>query len=154
ELQITCVDAGSDPAGDAQKLLAELDAVPGEPQVAHRRAERFVARLVRCPDAVPSAIDGPFRLQLREYGSAENLQLAPLARGKPGRNQVEIAVKAAALNFRDVVIALGVLKDYYAREMGFERASDIPLGFDCAGIVSAVGEGVTDLAVGDAVMSP
>ena len=54
-----------------------------------------------------------------------------------------------SLNFRDVVIALGLLKDFYAKEMGIERAADIPLGFDCAGVVSAVGEGVTDLAVGD-----
>ncbi len=154
QLQITGVDAGSDPVGDAGALLAELDAAPGEAQVAYRGAERFVARLVRCPDAVPAAIEGPFRLQLKEYGSPDNLQLAPLTRQKPGRTQVEIHVKATALNFRDVVIALGMLKDFYAREMGIERAADIPLGFDCAGIVSAVGEGVTDLAVGDEVMSP
>jgi myxalamid-type polyketide synthase MxaB len=154
ELQITCIDAGSDPDGAALALLAELDAAPGESQVAYRGAERFVARLVRCPDAVPAAIEGPFRLQLKEYGSPDNLQLAPLSRQKPGRTQVEIAVKATALNFRDVVIALGVLRDFYAKEMGIERAADIPLGFDCAGIVSAVGEGVTDLAVGDEVMSP
>ena len=64
------------------------------------------------------------------------------------------AFKATVLNFGDVVIALGVLRDFYAKEMGIERAADIPLGFDCAGIVSAVGEGVTDLAVGDEVMSP
>jgi hypothetical protein len=94
ELQITCVDVGSDPGVDAEALLAELDAAPGESQVAYRGAERFVARLVRCPDAVPSAIEGPFRLQLKEYGSPDNLQLAPLTKQKPGRNQVEIAVQA------------------------------------------------------------
>jgi myxalamid-type polyketide synthase MxaB len=154
DLAITCIDAGSDPEAAARALLAELDAAPGESQVAYRGAERFVARLVRCPDALPAAVEGPFRLQLKEYGSPDNLQLAPMTRQKPRRNQVEIAVKATALNFRDVVIALGVLKDFYAREMGIERASDIALGFDCAGVVSAVGEGVTDLAVGDEVMSP
>jgi myxalamid-type polyketide synthase MxaB len=154
DLQITCIDAPPDPNGAAEALLAELDAAPGESQVAYRQAERFVARLVRCPDAVPAAIEGPFRLQLKEYGSPDNLQLAPLTRQKPGRTQVEIEVKATALNFRDVVIALGILKDFYADEMGIVRAADIPLGFDCAGIVSAVGDGVTDLAVGDEVMSP
>jgi myxalamid-type polyketide synthase MxaB len=51
------------------------------------------------------------------------------------------------------VIALGMLKVYYARQMGIAHASDVRLGFDCAGIISAVGEGVTDLAVGDEVMS-
>src|SRR6516164_7780050 len=154
ELSITCVDVGSDLGAQAEALLAELRAEPGESQVACREGQRFVARLVRCPDAVSPAIEGPFRLQLKEYGSPDNLQLAPLTRQKPGRTQVEIEVKATAVNFRDVVIALGMLKDFYSREMGIERASDILLGFDCAGIVSAVGEGVTDLAVGDEVMSP
>jgi myxalamid-type polyketide synthase MxaB len=154
ELQITCIDAMSDPADDAWMLLAELDAAADESQVAFRGTERYVARLVRCPDAVASAIDGPFRLQLKEYGSPDNLQLVPMTRQKPGRNQVEIEVKATALNFRDVVVALGMLKDYYAKEMGIERASDIRLGFDCAGIITAVGEGVTGLAVGDEVMAP
>jgi myxalamid-type polyketide synthase MxaB len=154
DVQVTCIDAGSEPDGAAQALLAELDPAPGESQVAYRGAERLVARLVRCPDAVHAAIEGPFRLQLKEYGSPDNLQLAPLTRQKPGRTQVEIAVKATALNFRDVVIALGVLRDYYARQMGIKRAADIPLGFDCAGVITAVGEGVTDLAVGDEVMSP
>jgi acyl transferase domain-containing protein/7-keto-8-aminopelargonate synthetase-like enzyme len=154
DLHIACVDLERDAEEDAAALLAELGAVPREGQVAYRGGERHVARLVHCPDAVPAAIDGPFRLQLKEYGSPDNLQLVPMARQKPGRNQVEIAVTATALNFRDVVIALGMLKDYYAQEMGIARAQDILLGFDCAGIVSAVGEGVTDLAVGDAVMSP
>jgi myxalamid-type polyketide synthase MxaB len=154
QLQITGVDTAPDPIDDAGALLAELDAKPGETQVAYRGGERFVARLVRCPDAVSAEIDGPFRLQLKEYGSPDNLQLAPLTRQKPGRTQVEIAVKATALNFRDVVIALGMLKDFYAKEMGILRAADIALGFDCAGVVSAIGEGVTDLAVGDEVMSP
>jgi acyl transferase domain-containing protein/7-keto-8-aminopelargonate synthetase-like enzyme/acyl carrier protein len=154
ELRIACIDSGSDPAADAGSVMAELDAEPGEAQVAYRAGERFVARLVRCPEAVPPTIDGPFRLQLKEYGSPDNLQLTPMTRQKPGRNQVEIAIVATALNFRDVVIALGMLKDFYANEMGVARASDIMLGFDCAGVVSAVGEGVTDLAVGDKVMSP
>ena len=154
ELRVVCVDTASDAAADAAALLAELNAPPSEAQVAYRNGERFVARLVRCPEAVPQAIEGPFRLQLREYGSPDNLQLVPITRQKPGRNQVEIAVVATAVNFRDVVIALGMLKDFYANEMKIERAADIWLGFDCAGTVSAVGEGVTDLAVGDPVMSP
>jgi myxalamid-type polyketide synthase MxaB len=154
DLQITCIDSESGAAADASLLVTELDAPFGEAQVAHRGGERFVARIVRAPEAAPSAIDGPYRLMLKDYGSPDNLQLAPITRQKPGRNQVEIAVKATAINFRDVVISLGMLKDFYAKEMGIERASDIPLGFDCAGVIVAVGEGVTDLAIGDEVMSP
>jgi acyl transferase domain-containing protein/7-keto-8-aminopelargonate synthetase-like enzyme/acyl carrier protein len=154
ELHIACIDVDADPVSAAGALIAELYAGTGEAQVAYRAGERYVARLVRSPEAVPQEIEGPFRLQLKDYGSPDNLQLTPITRQKPARNQVEIAVKAAALNFRDVVIALGMLKDYYTNEMKIERASDIWLGFDCAGVISAVGEGVTDLAVGDEVMSP
>jgi NADPH:quinone reductase-like Zn-dependent oxidoreductase len=66
---------------------------------------------------------------------------------------VEIEVKAAVLNFRDVLISLGMLRDYYARVFNIERAQDVPLGFDCAGVVAAVGEGVTDFRPGDEVMT-
>ena len=154
DLHIGCIDVGPDAIAEIGSLLSEFDAAPQEGQVAYRDGRRYVARVVHSPDAIPPAIDGPFRLQLKEYGSPDNLQLVPMVRQKPGRSQVEIAVKATALNFRDVVIALGMLKDFYAKEMGIARAQDIWLGFDCAGIVSAVGEDVTDIAVGDTVMAP
>src|SRR6202011_2410780 len=38
-------------------------------------------------------------------------------------------------------------------ELGIARAADIHLGFDCAGTIAAVGERVTDLAIGDEVMA-
>ncbi len=129
EIRMTCIDTGSDIEADVSALVDELDAPPGEAQVAYRAGQRFVARLVKCPEAAPPAIDGPFRLQLRDYGSPDNLQLVPITRQKPGRGQIEIAVTAAALNFRDVVISLGMLKEFYAEEMGISHASDIPLGF-------------------------
>jgi len=154
EMRIACIDVDSDDPAAAGAVMNELSTPPVEAQVAYRGNERHIARLVRYPDAVPQEIDGPFRLQLKDYGSPDNLQLAPMTRQKPARNQVEVAVQAAALNFRDVVIALGMLKDFYAKEMKIEKASDIWLGFDCAGVISAVGEGVTDLAIGDEVMAP
>jgi myxalamid-type polyketide synthase MxaB len=152
-LRVVCVDLNAGAAEAVHALLAEIGAVPGEAQTAWRGDKRYVARLVRCPELAPAAIEGPFRLQLREYGSPDNLHLAPMKRKKPLRDQVEIAISATALNFRDVLISLGMLRHHYERALGLMRASDIQLGFDCAGVVSAVGEGVTDLAVGDPVMS-
>ena len=55
-----------------------------------------------------------------------------------GPDEVEIQIKAAGLNFRDVMTALGKLP---------ERG----IGFDCAGVVTAVGSEVLDLGVGDRV---
>ncbi len=53
-------------------------------------------------------------------------------------DQVEIQVKAVGMNFKDVMIAMGQL-------IGEN------VGFDCAGIISRVGDAVTDLAVGTRV---
>lgn len=53
-------------------------------------------------------------------------------------DEVEIQVKASALNFRDVLTALG-------------RVPYEMMGTDCAGVVSAVGSDVSDLAVDDRV---
>ena len=64
-------------------------------------------------------------------------------------DEVAIAVKAAGLNFRDVMWAMGLLPDE-ALLRGFAGPT---LGLECAGTVVAVGPGVTDLAVGDAVMA-
>jgi acyl transferase domain-containing protein len=148
ELRIACIDTGSDPAADAGSVMAELDAAPGEAQVAYRAGERFVVRLVRCPEAVPPTIDGPFRLQLKEYGSPDNLQLTPMTRQKPGRNRVEIAIVATALNFRDVVIALGMLKDFYANEIHGDMDLD---ALDLLSAVDASVETARRRAAGSAV---
>lgn len=53
-------------------------------------------------------------------------------------NEVEIQIKAAGLNFHDILTVLGKLP-----QRGF--------GIDCAGVVTAVGSEVLDLAVGDRV---
>jgi myxalamid-type polyketide synthase MxaB len=153
-LRCTCVDLPPRPAAaDVDALLGELAPPSAETQVALRSGERFVARLARHRDARLPEVAAPFRLQLADFGSPEQLRLVPMTRRSPGPGEVEIEVKAAALNFRDVLLALGMLKEYYARVMKIERAQDIPLGFDCAGVVAAVGEGVTDFRIGDEVMS-
>ncbi|MDK2123469.1 type I polyketide synthase [Parachitinimonas caeni] len=66
------------------------------------------------------------------------------ARRAPGPQEVEICVKAAGLNFKDVLIAVGVLPAPTDPAMTF--------GQEAAGIVTRVGSEVTDLQVGDRVM--
>jgi len=66
---------------------------------------------------------------------------------QPGPDQVTVDIHAAALNFRDVLIAINMLPElsfegsYYGRHLGMEAA----------GLVSAVGTNVTHLKVGDRV---
>jgi acyl transferase domain-containing protein/NADPH:quinone reductase-like Zn-dependent oxidoreductase/thioester reductase-like protein/acyl carrier protein len=67
----------------------------------------------------------------------------------PKENEVQIDICAAALNFRDVMIALSLLpeksyeRSYYGRNLGLEAS----------GVVSAIGRDVKDLKVGDRVMT-
>jgi myxalamid-type polyketide synthase MxaB len=153
-LECTCVDLPTQPTNqDLDALLSELSIPSGETQVAYRSGQRSVARLVRHRDIRTPGPAGPVRLQLAGYGSPDQLRLVLLSRRNPGPGEVEIEVKAAALNFRDVLIALGLLKDYYAEVLKINRAEDARLGFDCAGTIAAVGEGVTDFQVGDEVMT-
>ena len=58
---------------------------------------------------------------------------------------MEIEVRAAGLNFRDVLVALGVVEQ--------DHGGSLVLGGECAGVVTAVGPGVIGLAVGDAVVA-
>jgi NADPH:quinone reductase-like Zn-dependent oxidoreductase len=58
-----------------------------------------------------------------------------------------IDVHAAGLNFRDLMWAMGLLPEEALTD-GFAGPT---FGLECAGIISAVGAGVADLAVGDRV---
>jgi phthiocerol/phenolphthiocerol synthesis type-I polyketide synthase C len=62
---------------------------------------------------------------------------------------VTIEVKAAGLNFRDVMWAMALLPE----EALMDGFSGPTLGLECTGIVRALGEGVTGFTVGDRVMA-
>ena len=67
----------------------------------------------------------------------------------PGPGQIGIRVHAAGLNFRDVMWAMGMLPD----EALLDGFAGPTLGLECAGEVTAVGEGVTEFTCGDRVMA-
>jgi NADPH:quinone reductase-like Zn-dependent oxidoreductase/thioesterase domain-containing protein/acyl carrier protein len=88
--------------------------------------------------------DGPVRLRLGTAGSFDALSFERFVRPSPEPGQVEIAVRAAGLNFSDVLKAMGLYP-------GLTDAV-VPLGIECSGVVTAVGSGVERFQVGDAVM--
>jgi acyl transferase domain-containing protein/acyl carrier protein len=145
----------ADPASQTQPLLQELLQNDGETQVAFRFGQRHVARLTRrsLPADAAAARDGRTASALRidAYGSLDRLALVAARRQAPGRGEVEVAVAAAGLNFRDVLSALGML-DEYVRSRGVARAADLPFGHEGSGTVTAVGEGVELLKEGDEVV--
>lgn len=83
------------------------------------------------------------------YGGPEQLRLEEVARPTPKPGEVLIRVKAASLNSWDWDLLRG--KPFLARLGGLLRPQHPILGADMAGVVEAVGEGVTRFAVGDAV---
>ena len=117
----------------------------GEPQLAVRGGAAYAPRLVRAGGAgvlVPPSDTAGWRLDLTESGTLDNLtfarheeKLRPL-----GRGEVRVAVRAAGMNFRDVLIALGI---YPAQAV---------VGGEAAGVVTETGPGVPGLAPGDRVM--
>jgi hypothetical protein len=141
------LDPESDDA-DWGALIHEMWNEGGEEQVGFREGRRLVPRLAmsdlnRAEGASRRDREkAPLRLDTRERGILENLELKPLERRKPGRGEVEIRMEAAGLNFRDVLNALGM----YA-------GGPVPFGGECAGVVSAVGEGMKDFSVGDEVIT-
>ncbi len=116
----------------------------GEPQVAVRDETILVPRLVRTGGGELTAPPGEnaWRLAMESGGTVDDIAavacpdvLEPLAEG-----QVRIAVRFAGVNFRDVLIALGMYP-----------GGGVFRGSEGAGVVVATGPGV-DLSVGDRVM--
>ncbi|WP_375341025.1 SDR family NAD(P)-dependent oxidoreductase [Kitasatospora purpeofusca] len=129
----------------ADALPAALAA--GEPELALRTGPPLLPRLVRGgrPDGTLSLPDGAaWRLTTDGRGSVEDIvaEPAPAALAPLGKGEVRIAVRAAGLNFHDVIAALGLDPDPEQQGLGSEGA----------GTVVEVGPGVDDLAPGDRVM--
>ncbi|MFE3646222.1 polyketide synthase dehydratase domain-containing protein, partial [Streptomyces sp. NPDC059169] len=134
---------------DIDDVPASLGALPaalatGEPELVVRGGEARVRRLLKVTDeqALVPPREGPWRMDVSASGTLENLCLVPAPdAAEPLREgEVRVQVRAAGLNFRDVVTALGMV------------IVDEIMGGEAAGVVAEVGPGVTDLAVGDRVV--
>ena len=81
----------------------------------------------------------PRAIQITAYGGPEQLQLVDLPVGEPGAGEIRIRHQACGLNFIDV----------YQRTGLYQNPLPLALGMEGAGIVEAVGAGVTHLQAGD-----
>ncbi|MBC7369125.1 MAG: thioester reductase domain-containing protein, partial [Undibacterium sp.] len=151
-LQLRLLDLDpSAPAGEDAALEHALFATDDENQIALRGPRRLAARLT--PTApIPHPGDSPRRLAIGQYGNLDTLALTPKPRLPLAPGEVEIEVRAVGLNFRDVLSALGLLKDHLA-SLGVHSESDLPFGGECAGVIRAVGAAVTHFRPGDAVLT-
>ncbi|NOR31683.1 MAG: alcohol dehydrogenase catalytic domain-containing protein, partial [Sulfitobacter sp.] len=78
-------------------------------------------------------------------GGPETLELTELPQPEPKKGEVRIRVRAAGLNFPDTLI----IQDLYQMKPPRPFAP----GGEVAGDIDAVGEGVTNVAVGDRVLA-
>jgi NADPH2:quinone reductase len=76
---------------------------------------------------------------IEEHGGPEQFKMMDLDVGEPGKGEVRIAHKAVGLNFIDV----------YQRTGLYPMQLPHPMGMEAAGVIEAVGEGVTHLKAGD-----
>lgn len=84
-------------------------------------------------------------LQCIEHGPPEKLVIRDLPTPKPGRGEVLIRMRAAGVNFPDVLI----IQNLYQ----FKPPLPFSPGGEAAGVVEAVGEGVSTCAPGDRVIA-
>ncbi|MFI1919553.1 SDR family NAD(P)-dependent oxidoreductase [Nocardia sp. NPDC020380] len=136
-------DIDAHPASVNVLVTALSTAGAAESQYAVRGGELLVPRLTADARDVLTAPDEPaWRLGIADDTAVDGLALLPASDAlvplQPG--QVRIAVRAAGLNFHDVVVSLGLDPDQPT------------VGSEGAGTVLETGPGVTDLVPGDRVM--
>ena len=155
----TLVDLDADESPDqcASRLVDVITSPPpgaGEDRLAFRAGQCWVPRLQHAADDGPAlSAQGtsvehatPFRVAMPQPGVLERLRLVGTRRTAPQAGEVEIHVHASGLNFHDVFLAMGILPP----DHGDLESS---LGLECAGVVTALGEGVTHLKLGQSVVA-
>jgi acyl transferase domain-containing protein/acyl carrier protein len=153
EFRVTQIDIGAEPQDElaVKNLAAELASDTPDDETAWRAGRWYTACLLRAPLAAyerHSTTADPaegVRLEIRQPGDLDTLELAAIPRRRPGPGQIEIAIGAASINFHDVLFAHG---NYFSYD-GVTPA----LGVDCAGTVARLGDAVTEFRAGDRVMA-
>jgi acyl transferase domain-containing protein/NADPH:quinone reductase-like Zn-dependent oxidoreductase/NAD(P)-dependent dehydrogenase (short-subunit alcohol dehydrogenase family)/acyl carrier protein len=111
-----------------------------------------VVRLQARDPAAAAAQEPPAPASRLEKGKGTGLgriRWVPAERRPPGPGEVEIAVAATGLNFRDVMWGLSVLPD----EMLEDGLAGPVLGLECAGHIVATGPNVEGFNPGDSVVA-
>ena len=112
-----------------------------ENEIAFRGGRRLARRLRRGPAAdATSCANASVSLQIAARGTLDGLEFRQQTRPSPGPEQLEVAVHASGLNFRDVLNVLG------------QYPGEPPLGAECSGVVTRVGTNVERFSPGDHVL--
>ncbi len=138
-------------AGDLETLawLARHDL--RERELAVREGRLWVPRVVSNREQfprVPAGESPPYRLFLDNAGQISGLRMKTCEPPPLAPHSVEIDVAAAALNFRDVMVTLGLLP-----ALAYERSAlGREVGMEASGVVRRAGVAVDGLEPGDEVV--
>lgn len=133
----------------ALPLLTEEILTPTkEREVLFRSGKRFVNRIIRYKEwankhlTLTLPVGSPFRLiKGKTQMSLDHLAFKEFSPEPPANDEVEIAVRAVGLNFRDLLNALNL----YPGDAGL-------LGSDCSGEIIQIGKNVKNFKKGDFVL--
>ncbi|WP_167107646.1 type I polyketide synthase [Mycobacterium sp. DL592] len=140
---LRCRLVDTDAGEESLSWLADAVGTPvTEPETAVRQGRFLVPRLLHWARSgqlsMPRSDD--YVLAPTERGAIDNLRLTETTVTAPGPNEVQVAIEAAGLNFRDVLNVLGL----YPGDPG-------PIGGDLCGVVTEVGSEVTGFEIGQRV---
>jgi NADPH:quinone reductase-like Zn-dependent oxidoreductase/acyl carrier protein len=143
KVRVIDLDPGESRASGRGLLTELLEGT--QSRIAIRGTQRWVSRLHRYGRAdaeLGEKRDGrPLRVELVRQGTIDGLELRSCASVPLRPDEVRLRVLAAGINFRDVLLALGMYP-----------GAEVPLGAECAGVITEVGAAVTEFKVGDRVL--
>ena len=152
--QITTVDLDPNDPGFG-RLAAEMLAGSPELETAHRKGNRYVARIDRLNldqvrrrrknVRIDPKSDVSYKVVSQNPSSIDDVTLETAVRRPPREGEIEVRVAAAGLNFLDVLRSLNMGPGQTKGPANF--------GMELSGEVIRVGESVTGFRVGDRVMA-
>jgi acyl transferase domain-containing protein/NADPH:quinone reductase-like Zn-dependent oxidoreductase/acyl carrier protein len=152
-LRLTLIDMPDASAGLAARLQRELLGNASESEVVLTQEARYVLRIVPADtgewQTLAAGEGASWCLDFTLPGQLRNLHWRGCTRRELAPDEIEIEARAAGLNFRDVMYAMGLLADE-ALENGFAGPT---LGLEVAGRVSRCGSAVSGFTVGDDVLA-
>jgi thioester reductase-like protein len=114
----------------------------------------FTSRLISAKEfeykvPLPANTTQAYKLHTNASGVMSELNFRTVELPELKEHEVEISVQGAALNFRDIMVALGrlPLQSYERSALGQN------LGMECSGIVTKVGPNVSTVQVGERVIA-
>ncbi len=143
-----------------ERLTAEIlrnDVKNYESEVAIRAGERFIRKLefvdaervIDTNSVTVSACGSGYTAEFDKTGVIGDVAFRCMPYREVDAGQIEIHVKASAVNYKDVMNVMGLLSK---RSVDGGLAAD-RLGLEVAGVVASVGEGVNDFRPGDEVVA-